>query len=173
MHCHATIYFLCLYHPGPAAIKSASESEKYIVQPGSSLDLPQLESALHHYAVNCVAPATRTSYATAQRCYLSFCTEAGVVEPWPVVEAILCRYVTFLSQQGLKHRSIKAYLSGLRFAQIRLGLVNPFAHEAMLHLEYVLTGIKRVQAHQVPPSLQILTMRMLQFVWVKKEANAQ
>ena len=147
-------------------------------QPRSSLDLAQLESALHHYAVNCVAPATRASYATAQRRYLSFCTEVGVVEPWPVVEAILCRYVTFLGQQGLKHRSIKAYLSGLRFAQIQLGLGNPFAHEAMLQLEYVLTGIKRVQAHQAPPLLKRLPitieiMRMLQSVWVKNEANAQ
>ena len=124
-----------------------------------------------------MAPATRASYATAQHRYLSFCTEAGVVEPWPVVEAILCRYVTFLGQQGLKHRSIKAYLSGLIY-NIRLGLGNPFAHEAMLHLEYVFTGIKRVQAHQAPPLLKRLAItieitRMLQSVWVKREVNAQ
>ena len=48
----------------------------------------------------------------------------------------------------------------------------------MLQLEYVLTGIKIVQAHQAPPLLKRLPitieiMRMLQSVWVKSEANAQ
>ena len=32
----------------------------------------------------CVAPATRVSYAVAQRRYLTFCRETRVSQPWPV-----------------------------------------------------------------------------------------
>ena len=97
-----------------------------------------------------------TCYQSILHHCLSFCREAGVTQGWPLEEGVLCCYVTYPGQQGLKYGTIKAYLSGLRFTHIHLGLGNAFAHEAMPQLEYVLTGIKRVQARQAPPPLKRL-----------------
>ena len=142
-------------------------------RPVPTLDLAQLEAALHHYVDNSVAAATKLSYATAQRRYLSFCAAAGVTQPFPATENVLCRYVTYLGQQNLKHKTIKAYLSGLRFTQIHLGGGNPFQNDAMPQLEYVLKGIKRVQARQAEPPSQRLPitgdiMRSLHTVWISE-----
>ena len=70
------------------------------------------------------------------------------------------------------------YLSGLRFTHIHLGLGNPFYNEAMPQLEYVVTGIKRVQARQAPPPLARLPVTVeilgqLHSVWLTKQANVQ
>ena len=72
--------------------------------------------------------------------------------PSPIQENILCSYVAFLAEQKLKHRTIKAYLSGIRYLQIQKSLGNPFTSGAMPRLEYVLTGIKRVEAQANTPT---------------------
>ena len=82
--------------------------------------------------------------------YTAFCQQAAVREPYPV-EDTLCRYVAYLSNQSLKHRTIKAYLSALRFAQVHQGLGDPFRQSPMPLLEYVLAGIKRSQAKAYTP----------------------
>ena len=89
---------------------------------------------------------------------------------------MLCRYVTYLGQQNLKHKTIKAYLSGLRFTQIHLGGGNPFQNDAMPQLEYVLKGIKRVQARPAEPPNQRLPitgdiMRSLHAVWISEHPD--
>jgi hypothetical protein len=56
----------------------------------------------------------------------------------------LCRYVTYLAKEGLKH------LSGIRCLQIQKALGNPFVSGSMPRLEYVLMGIKHVEAHAAP-----------------------
>jgi len=61
----------------------------------------------------------------------------------------LCRFVAYLGQQSLRHRTIKAYLSGIRFAHIHHGLGGPFRAKAMPLLEYILSGIKREQARAI------------------------
>ena len=85
---------------------------------------------------------------------------SSYVETWESVkEEVLCRFVAYLGQQSLRHRTIKAYLSGIRFAHIRHGLGNPFQAKAMPLLEYVLSRIKREQARviqQTKPCLPIL-----------------
>ena len=58
---------------------------------------------------------------------------------------MLCKFVAFLADESLQHRTIKTYLSGLRFFQIRSGLADPF-QSPMPRLDYVLKGVKRVQA---------------------------
>ena len=70
----------------------------------------------------------------------------GIWEPYPLREDKLCRFVVFLASEGLKHRTIKLYLSGLRFANIFQDYGNPFKSEALPRLEYVLGGIKRREA---------------------------
>ena len=77
---------------------------------------------------------------------------ATVLDPFPIREDTLCRYVAYLGQDNLKHRTIKAFLSALWFAQIQQGMGDPFQQTPMPLLEYVLLGIKRSQARfPIPP----------------------
>ena len=55
---------------------------------------------------------------------------------------VLCRFVAYLADQGLKHRTLKAYLSGVRFLHIQDGLADPFVGK-MDRLQYTLRGVKR------------------------------
>ena len=78
---------------------------------------PQLEAVLQHYTVHCT-------------CYQNFVCHSTVSLPFilchgwseSTLASILCRYVTYMyiSQQGLKHKTIKASLSGLRFMHIKV-----------------------------------------------------
>ena len=62
----------------------------------------------------------------------------------PVTQEILCGYVSYLGERGLKHSTIKNYLSSLRYLQICYGFPSPF-ESAMPKLELVMRGIKRAQ----------------------------
>ena len=84
-----------------------------------------------------------------------FC-QAGGMTPLPVVESVLCKFVSYLADQKLKHRTIKTYLSGVRYFQIRSGLADPFHGSHMPQLEYTMRGIKRVEAQMgVTPRLRL------------------
>ena len=87
----------------------------------------------------------------------------GVATPYPLEEDTLCRYVAFLAKDGIRHRSIKSYLSGIRCLQIQQGLGNAFA-SALPRFEYVLTGIKRLEARggSVPRTRLPITIDILQ-----------
>ena len=94
----------------------------------------------------------------------------GIQSPLPLQENILCSFVAYLAGKNLKHRTIKAYLSGIRHLQIQKSLGNPFASGSMPRLEYVLTGIKRAQSRaNVPPRVRLpITldiMHRLQQAW--------
>ncbi len=75
-----------------------------------------------------------------------------------------------MAQEGLKHRTIKCYLSALRHLQIASRLPDPFHAASFPFLEYVLKGIKKAQACQGPqqrPRLPITPaiMRQLFRYW--------
>ena len=94
----------------------------------------------------------------------------SVQNPFPLEENILCSYVAYLAEQNLKHRTIKAYLSGIRYLQIQKSLGNPFASGSMARLEYVLAGIKRVESRGMVPSrvrlpITLDIMRHLKQAW--------
>lgn len=91
-----------------------------------------------HIAGSCNDSADALSHNNAPL-FLSLQPTAQV-EPSPIPQELLG-----------KHRTIKAYLSALRFGQIHLGLGDPFQQKPMPFLEYVLTGIKRSQAKSVTP----------------------
>ena len=85
--------------------------------------------------------------------------------------------MTYLAQQDLKHHTIKAYLSGIRCLQIQKALGNPFINGCMPRLEYVLTGVKRAQAHsgikpltRLPITIDI--MHKLKDVWITSPLQA-
>lgn len=65
------------------------------------------------------------------------------------MERHLCSFAAFLAGEGLKHRSVKTYLSAVRHLQISMGLGDPFGAGASFpRLEYVLRGVKRVEARK-------------------------
>ena len=63
-------------------------------------------------------------------------------------QVVLCGFVSTLADEGLKHRSIKTYLSGVRYHQIKSGYPNPFQGPAMPRLENVMKGVKRHQGNE-------------------------
>ena len=69
------------------------------------------------------------------------------MEPLPLRENQLCSFVTFLATEKLKHRSIKTYLSAIRYLQISAGLEDPFGTAVQMpRLDYVMRGIKRAES---------------------------
>ena len=83
---------------------------------------------------------------------------------------MLCRYVAYLGAQGLKHGSIKSYLSAVRHAQITAGFPDPLNGIDLSRLEYVLKGLKRQQACQGAPGKSRLPitpdiLRSLRRLW--------
>ena len=66
------------------------------------------------------------------------------VSPYPMKEDILCTYATYVADQGLRHQTIKCYLSAIRHQQISLGFPDPNI-STMPRLEQLLRGIKVVR----------------------------
>ena len=89
--------------------------------------------------------STQRTYKSAQGWCLKFCTKSATA-PLPISESQLCSYGSFLANEGLKHRSIKSYLSAIRHLQIAEGLGDPFHGISMPKLEHVFRGVKK---HQV------------------------
>jgi hypothetical protein len=58
---------------------------------------------------------------------------------------VLCYFVAQLSKEGLKHRTIKVYLSAVRYLHIAEGKEDPF-QSPMNRLHYILRGMKREEA---------------------------
>lgn len=105
-----------------------------------------MEAAVRSYFAKGLAESTRRTYKCGSDRYLTFCQQSETPH-LPLREAVLCSFVTHLALQGLKHRSIKVYLSATRHMQIAEGLPDPF-QSAMPRLEYVLKGVKRSQAEE-------------------------
>lgn len=121
-----------------------------------------------HYFVKGLAGTTHKVYGSAQRRYWTFCRRVNE-KPVPAAESTLCRFVSCLAAEKLKHRTIKTYLSGIRYLHIAEGEGDPFTRP--LHrLEYTLRGIKRCEAEagvkkreRLPISPTIL--RRIKAVW--------
>ena len=132
--------------------------------------LSDLDITVEQYLAGGITLSTRAAYTSALRRYLNFCHKFGLEHPFPLSEAQLCRFAAFLGQERLKHRTIKSYLSGLRFAQIHQGLGNPFTAD-MPRLEYLLAGLKREEAHtgaRPKPRLPITAevLKRMKQVWL-------
>jgi hypothetical protein len=93
----------------------------------------------------------------------------------PATELVLCRFVSYLAEAGLRVRTIKVYLSAIRFLHIREGVDDPFSL-GLQRLHYVLQGIKRSEvAGGTPKKIRLpITpdiLRKLKVVWDKKAAD--
>ena len=106
-----------------------------------------MDSAVDFYFDKGLANSTQKSYLCGFNRYLQFCRMYTVL-PVPVTEQVLCRFVSYLASQGLKHRTIKVYLSGIRYFQIKRGQADVFRDAQTARLEYVLRGVKRHESEQ-------------------------
>ena len=127
-----------------------------------------MEEAVQEFFAKGLADSTKRTYKAGKERYLKFCEQTGAA-PLPVVNSVLCAFVAYLALEGLKHGSIKVYLSAVRHMQITEGMPDPF-EGSRPRLEYVLRGIKRDQAEKgqasrtrlpVTPSI----LRKLRRVW--------
>ena len=59
----------------------------------------------------------------------------------------MCRFVSSLGEAGLKYRTLKSYLSAIRYLHIHGNFPDPFV-TPLNRLQYVLRGIRRVEAEK-------------------------
>lgn len=104
-----------------------------------------LDRIVREYLDSSLAPSTASTYRSAINRYFNFCTPLGI-SPLPVTHITVARFVAHLAHSGVSYPTIKVYLSGLRFLQVRSGLPDPeLSSDPFLSL--VLRGIQRC-----PPS---------------------
>ena len=106
-----------------------------------------------------LSASSRSAYAAGKRRYLLFCARTNL-NPLPVTEATLCRFVAHLSTEGLRAQSISGYLSVVRHLSIKAGL-PPLAREGCPRLAYILKGVSRTQAASGRPRRLPITPRIL------------
>ena len=96
-----------------------------------------------------LAASTLRTYSSGKTRFLKFC-EQTETRALPVCENILCCFCAHLANGGLKHRTIKVYLSAVGHMQIAAGQQDPLGSGAapMPRLEYVMRGIKRKEVSQ-------------------------
>ena len=123
---------------------------------------------MEKYFAKGLAVSTQRSYRCGQNKFLRFC-EAGGFQAVPATEDIICRFVAHMAESGLRHRTIKAYLSAVRHLHIAEGAKDPF-DPGFPRLQYTLQGVKRAEAEKgmevrqrLPISPDIL--RKIKVVW--------
>ena len=90
-----------------------------------------------------LAESTHKLYACGVRRFLSVCSAAKLT-PVRATEEVLCHFAATLVDDGLRHRSIKSYMAGVRHLHISEGHGDPFS-AGLQRLHYVLRGIKRAE----------------------------
>ncbi len=88
-------------------------------------------------------------YKSGQRKYARFCAVAGLVAV-PGTERTLTYSVAHLVKEGLRLRTIKVYLSAVRFWHIAEGREDPF-QTRMERLQYMLQGAKEKKRAEGAP----------------------
>ena len=89
------------------------------------LDKGGLDSLVRSFFIKGLAQSTHKVYLSGQRRYSSFCASAGLCAV-PAVEEVLYKFAAKLASEGLKHRTIKSYMAGIRHLHIEEGLGDPF-----------------------------------------------
>lgn len=110
------------------------------------MDLQELDRSVEFYFRNGLANSTQRSYNSAKKRYACFCRSKNIT-PLPASEHLLCRYVSTLADENLRHGTIKCYLSAIRHLHVAEGYGDPRV-SSMARLEQVLKGIKMTQARK-------------------------
>ena len=87
--------------------------------PAARLDLTELAGCTSFFFVHGLASLQKT-YKSGENRYYKFC-QACVMNPLPASESVLCKFVSHLAGQKLKHHTITTYLCATRS-----GLGDPF-----------------------------------------------
>ena len=95
---------------------------------------------MEHYFRHGLAESSRWSYNSAKKHYGDFCPGAGFL-PVPAVEHQLCQFVSHMVDIGLKHKTIKCYLSAVRHLHLEVKLPDSSLCN-MARFEHVLRGVK-------------------------------
>ena len=133
------------------------------------MDIPNLGERAAYYFAQGIADSSLRTYHSGEIRYLKYCGRQDF-PPLPLTEHGLCGFVAHLADENLKHRTVKTYLSGLRYYQIKAGLPDPF-QGAMPRLSYVLKGVKSNEAKRGGGSRERLPitpsiLRKLREVWL-------
>ena len=76
--------------------------------------------------------------------YIGFCHKAGLV-PLPATELHSMQFIALAVDQGLKHQTIKSYLSAIRHLQVSCGGGDPKISD-MPQVSLMLRGVRKEQA---------------------------
>nr|MCH9733566.1 site-specific integrase [Actinomycetes bacterium] len=106
---------------------------------------------------------TLASYKSGIRRYTTFCTQFGL-QPLPLSDTNLCRFVTVLYQQQLSPSTIRLYLSSLRFLQISQGGVDPSLAD-LPRLHYIVRAVRRLSIAPKRPSRLPITPTILHHLY--------
>ena len=109
------------------------------------LGLTSLGSLIQSYFDNGIARSTKAVYSTGWKKYVQFCTTVGV-PPLPITEYSQTLFIAHLSL-SVQWKTIRSYLSAIRFFQIRAGLPDPNSTPTP-QIPYILKGI-----HKLNPDL--------------------
>lgn len=105
---------------------------------------------LDHRAADLVqegwAPRSKAGYATAVRRYLNF-AQSYSMQPLPLSETKLLRFIAYLDLDSLSHRTVSTYLSGLRAWVIAIGLQPPVIWSPRVKL-----AVRSLVRNRPPPS---------------------
>ena len=120
------------------------------------LDLSQLDTTVQYFCTKGVAESTFKTYQSALRRFAAFCSLYSILSPFPVSEALLCYFSSYLACQHISPQTIKTYLSGIRHTQITLGLPDPRDFSSLPRLHQVQAGIQRTYAlRSVPERIRL------------------
>ena len=110
-----------------------------------------------------LASTTAASYCSGLRKYLTFCAHFNL-NPFPLSEQNLCRFVAFLYASSFSSSSVNLYLSALRYSQIALGGQDP-RFPQLPQLQYVLRGLRRQQPTSSRPQRLPITPAIMQILF--------
>ena len=127
----------------------------------SRLDIGTLATTVQRLLQSDLAPATQRVYLVGKKKYLCFCQETSTPH-LPVTEFKLVNFVAYAASRGLKHPTIKCYLSAILHLQIECGGKDPRV-ESMPLLVLALWGTKREQAGAVKRTRLPITPVILSF----------
>ena len=107
----------------------------------NGLVLPSRDTLVQEYCSLGIASSTKKSYKSAYNQFSHFCSQFQINSPFPVSEAILRYFATFLAQRGLALACIKLHLASVCHMQVSMGYPEPRAASSLPQLRLVLNGI--------------------------------
>ena len=123
---------------------------------GQETSLDTLEATSRMLVQSGLRIRTRRTYSSAQRCYLRFCDDHGLV-PIPCSEDTMLLFIAYLHTNNCKSSTIRVYKAAVRSLHIEEGYGDPT--EKFLRMKQALRGIDVISDNPVkkfPITLDIL-----------------